>query len=55
VGRLIAPRTPAREHVDLHPEELAKTLDRLGLTAPQPAPTVEVDLSDFHDQKMRSP
>ncbi len=46
---LIAPRTPAHEHVDLSPEELAKALDRLGLTAPRPAPPVEVDLSDFDD------
>jgi hypothetical protein len=44
---LIAPQTVAHEHVDLSPEELAKTLDRLGLTAPQPAPPVEVDLSDL--------
>ena len=31
---LIAPQTVAHEHVDLSPEELAKALDRLGLTAP---------------------
>lgn len=51
---LIAPRTPAHEHVDLSPKELARALDRLGLTAPQPAPPVEVDLSDFDDQNARS-
>ena len=28
---LIAPRTPAHEHVDLSPKELAKALDRLVL------------------------
>jgi len=32
---LIAPQTVAHEHVDLSPEELAKALDRLGLTAPR--------------------
>jgi hypothetical protein len=46
---LIAPRTPAHEHVDLSPEELAKALDRLGLTAPRSAPPVRVELSDFDD------
>jgi hypothetical protein len=46
---LIAPRTPAHEHVDLSPQELAQTLDRLGLTAPQPAAPAEVDLSDFYN------
>jgi hypothetical protein len=46
---LIAPQTVAHEHVDLSPEELAKTLDRLGLTAPRPAPPVQIDLSDFDD------
>jgi hypothetical protein len=46
---MIAPQTPAREHVDLSPQELAQTLDRLGLTALQPAAPVEVDLSDFDD------
>jgi len=51
---LIAPRTPAHEHVDLSPTELAKALDRLGLTAPRPAPPVQIDLSDFDDQNARS-
>ena len=51
---LIAPRTPAHEHVDLSPKELAQALDRLGLTAPQPAPPVQIDLSDFDDQNARS-
>jgi hypothetical protein len=46
---LIAPRTPAHANVDLSPQELVQTLDRLGLTAPQPAAPVEVDLSDFDD------
>jgi hypothetical protein len=46
---LIAPRTPARASVDLSPQELAQTLDRLGLTTPRPAAPVEVDLSDFED------
>jgi hypothetical protein len=46
---LIAPRTPAHENVDLSPQELAQTLDRLGLTAPRPAAPVKVDLSDFDD------
>jgi hypothetical protein len=46
---LIAPRTVAHEHVDLSPDELAKALDRLGLTAARSAPPVEVDLSDFDD------
>jgi hypothetical protein len=50
----IAPRTPAHEHVDLSPEKLRDALDRLGLTQPQPAPPVEVDLSDFDDQNTRS-
>ncbi len=51
---LIAPRTPAHEHVDLSPRQLTEALDRLGLTAPQPAPPVEVDLSDFEAQNVRS-
>lgn len=51
---LIAPRTPAREDIDLSPQELAQALDRLGLTAPRPAPPVEIDLSDFDDQNDRS-
>jgi len=48
---LIAPRTPAHEHVHLSPKELAKALDRLGLIAPRSAPPVQVDLSDFDDQE----
>jgi hypothetical protein len=46
---LIAPRTPTHANADLSPQELAQTLDRLGLTAPRPAAPVEVDLSDFDD------
>ena len=30
-------------------DKVAKELDRLGLTAPWPAPPSEVDLSDFDD------
>jgi hypothetical protein len=46
---LIAPRTPARENVDLSPKELTQALDRLGLTAPRSAAPAEIDLSDFDD------
>lgn len=45
----IAPRTAARAYVDLSPQDLAETLDRLGLTGPRSALPVEVDLSDFDD------